>query len=355
MTRCGRLFLFFCGFARMTGFGGTISFAPQEKHPQEVSYKMKIVILDADSIGRDLDYAALERFGEVTLWPSTSPAQLCGRIADAECLLLNKVKITADALHSAQRLRLICIAATGYDNVDIAACHARGIAVTNVRGYSTRSVAQLTAAMVLSLASRLSEYTAFVNSGDYSASGLPNRLTPVWHEIAGKTWGLLGYGEIARNVASVAGAMGCNVIFCRKTPSDDPACVDIDTLCRQSDILTVHLPLTEETRGILSAVRIAEMKPGALLVNVARGAVIDEQAAADAVLSGRLGGFGCDVYTTEPFPAEHPYTALLGHPRVLLTPHMAWGTAEARTRLLSEIGENIAAFLKGERRNRVEI
>ncbi len=316
---------------------------------------MKIVILDADSIGRDLDYAALERFGEVTLWPSTSPAQLGERIADAECLLLNKVKITAEALENARRLRLICVAATGYDNVDVGTCRARGVAVANVRGYSTRSVAQLTAAMVLSLACRLPEYTGFVNSGAYSASGLPNCLTPACHEIAGKTWGLLGYGEIARDVASVARSLGCNVRYCRKTPSDDPACTDIDTLCRESDILTVHLPLTDETRGILSAARIAEMKPGALLVNVARGAVLDEGAAADAVLSGRLGGFGCDVYTTEPFPADHPYTALLGHPRVLLTPHMAWGTVEARTRLLSEIGENIAAFLSGGRRGRVDL
>jgi len=315
---------------------------------------MKIVILDADSIGRDLDYAILEKYGTVTLWPSTSPAQLGERIADAECLLLNKVKITADVLAAAPHLRLICIAATGYDNVDIAACRARDIAVTNVRGYSTRSVAQLTVAMVLSLACRLAEYTGFVTSGGYTASGLPNRLTPPCHEITGKTWGLLGYGEIAQSVASVARAMGCNVRYCRKTPTDDPASADIDALCRESDILTVHLPLTDATRGILSAARLAEMKPGAILVNVARGAVLDEQAVADAVLCGRLGGFGCDVYTTEPFSAEHPYTALLGHPRVILTPHMAWGTVEARIRLLSEIGENIAAFLRGERRGRVE-
>lgn len=316
---------------------------------------MHIAVLDTDSIGHDLDYTPFERFGTVSLYPATSAEALPARVAEADCLILNKVKITAQTLACAPRLRLICIAATGYDNIDLAACRARGVAVCNVRGYSTHSVAQLTVAMALSLACRLPEYSAYVSDGSYTVSGLPNRLIPVYHELEGKTWGLLGYGDIARSVAQVARALGCHVLYCRKTPTKDPENVDIDTLCRRSDILSLHLPLTDETRGILSASRLAQMKQEAILINVARGAVLDEAAAAQAILCGRLGGLGCDVYTAEPFAKDHPYAAIAHHPRVCLTPHMAWGAAEARERLLEEIEKNISAFIDGDVRGRVDL
>jgi glycerate dehydrogenase len=173
-------------------------------------------------------------------------------------------------------------------------------------------------------------------------------------EIAGKTWGILGAGNIGRQVARVAEAFGCRVIVCRRTSDPDYPTVDVDTLCREADILSVHTPLTDETRGIISRERIAMMKPGAIFVNVARGAVADEAALADAVREGRLGGIGIDVYTEEPFPETHPLYDVRDLPNVCLTPHMAWGAFEARQRCLDEIAENIRAHFAGERRSRVD-
>jgi glycerate dehydrogenase len=216
-------------------------------------------------------------------------------------------------------------------------------------------VAQLTLAMVLSLACHLPAYNRSVEDGSYSSGGNANRLTPVYHELAGKTWGILGFGNIGRQVARVAEAMGCRVLVCKRTPVEDYDCVDMDTLCRESDILTIHTPLTEQTRGILSRERIATLKPSALVVNVARGAVVDEAALAEAVAQGRIGGIGVDVYSTEPFPADHPYAAIAGLDQVCLTPHMAWGAYEARVRVRDEMLENIRVFYAGGVRNRVDI
>ena len=238
--------------------------------------------------------------------------------------------------------------------MDLAYCRKNGIAVCNVSGYSTDSVAQLTVAMVLSLANRLPAFQHFVNSGAYTQSGKPNHLSPAFCELRGKTWGIYGYGNIGSQVAAVAEALGCRVLVCKRSPVEGRTVTDLDTLCSQSDILTLHVPLTDETRGSINRERLALMKPTAILVNVARGAVTDEHAVAEAVLNGRLGGLGVDVYSTEPFPAEHPFTQLLGMDNVCLTPHMAWGAYEARVRCLKEVAENIRAFNRGERRSRVD-
>ena len=315
---------------------------------------MKITVLDADSLGADIDLAPLSALGEVTVYPATIPADLPAHAAGADVLVLNKVKVNAAVLPDAGSVRLICLAATGTDNVDLDYCRARGIGVCNVVGYSTDSVAQLTVSMVLSLMNHLPAYTAFVGSGAYTKSGIPNRLTPVFRELRGKTWGILGCGHIGGQVAAVAKAFGCRVLTHRRTPSEEWEQTDVDTLCAESDILTVHLPLTADTRHIVSRERLALMKPDAILVNVARGAVVDEAAVAEAVLSGKLGGFGCDVYSVEPLPADHPYTALLGRPDVCLTPHMGWGAYEARVRVIDEIAENIRSFYAGGSRSRVD-
>lgn len=317
---------------------------------------MKIAVLDAGTLGSDLSLAPLSEFGDVAVYQSTSCEEMPERVADRDVIILNKIRCNRETLSSAKNLRLICVAATGYDNIDIAYCRERGIAVCNVVGYSTESVAQLTLSMVFALSTNLTVFHDYVASGSYTKSGVANSVAPVFHELAGKTWGIFGYGNIGKKVAAVANAMGCRVIVCKRTPTEEPyPVVDFETLCRESDILTLHTPLTDETRGILDEAHIALMKKDAILVNVARGAVLDEAAVAAAILDGRIGGFGCDVYTREPFGEDHPYQKLLSHPAVILTPHMAWGSYEARTLCLSEICQNIKSFYSGKIRNRVDL
>lgn len=315
---------------------------------------MKLVMLDAGTLGDDLSLDAIRALGDLTVYRSTALDEVEDRIADCEVVILNKIKMTAKVLASAPRLRLICLTATGYDNVDLNAARARGIAVCNVPGYSTPSVVQVTVATVLSLATHLPAYDAHVRSGAYTKGGVANCLVPVYHELAGKTWGVVGYGSIGRGVAAVARALGCRLLVCRRTQDGSPESVDIDTLCRESDVITLHTPLDDTTRGLISRERIASMKKGVILVNVARGAVTDEQAVADAVLSGQIGGLGCDVFSTEPFSDSHPFSTLCDCPNVCLTPHMAWGSYEARVRCLETVAENVRAFSDGKRHNRVD-
>lgn len=316
--------------------------------------RVKIVVLDRDTLGEDLPLDALYALGEVTVYGLTAPEQVEERIAGADVVVINKIKMNESNLAHAGSVKLICLAATGYDNVDTAYCHEHGIGVCNVVGYSTQSVAQVTVAMALSLYTKLSQYRQFVMSGEYSRQPMMNRLEPIYHEIAGKTWGIVGFGNIGRQVARVAEALGCRVLINKRTPVEEYTCVDIDTICREADILSVHTPLSGETRGLISEKRIGMMKKDAILINVARGAVIDEAAAAKAILDGRLGGLGVDVYSTEPFPVEHPYTELSDCENVCLTPHMAWGAHEARVRCLEEIAANIRAFFAGKVRCRVD-
>ncbi len=316
---------------------------------------MKIAILDAATLGSDLDLGLFSECGEVLVYPTTSVSEMAERVRDTDVIIVNKIRCNAETLSSAKCLKLICVAATGYDNIDIAYCKEKGIAVSNVIGYSTDSVAEVTVAMVLSLLTHLQEYNAYVKSGTYTASASANAVSPFYHELRGKTWGIYGFGNIGKRVAAVAEAFGARVLVCKRTPARGYHCVSLDELCKESDILTVHTPLTEQTRASLNQERLSMMKKGSILVNVARGAVTDEAAVAEAILSGHLGGFGCDVYSKEPLEAEHPYHALFGLPHVIFTPHMAWGAKEARERCADEMKKNILAFLRGEKRNRVDL
>lgn len=315
---------------------------------------MKLTVLDAATLGADVSMEVFSPFGEVTVYESTSPEEVAAHAFGAEVLLLNKVKLHAENLKDCESLRLICVAATGFDNIDLEFCRARGIAVCNVVGYSTQSVAQVTVAMALSLITNLSAFDQHVRSGDYTARGIPNCLTPAYREIAGKTWGIVGFGNIGHQVGLVARALGCRVLVNKRTPIADWESVSLEQICREADILSVHTPLNDSTRNLLDAEHIAMMKPTAILVNVARGAVTDEKALADAISEGRLGGLGVDVYSTEPMGKEHPFYAIRTLPNVCFTPHMAWGAYETRVRLLEEMAENIRAYLRGERRNRVD-
>jgi len=314
---------------------------------------MKITVLDAGTLGSDVNLTPFYEVGEVELFENTAPDEIAARIKESDVVCINKIKLNEGNL-SGSAVRVICVAATGYDNIDTVYCKKQGIAVCNVPGYSTHSVAQLSVAMALYLVNHLSEYRSFVHSGEYSRSGVANRLTPVWHELYGQTWGIVGGGNIGGQVARVAEAFGCRVLVCRRKKDPHFETVDIDTLCRESDIISLHVPLSEETRGMISAERIAMMKEGAILINVARGAVTDEGAVADAVESGHLGGIGIDVFSAEPLPEEHPYHRITDQDNVILTPHTAWGSLEARNRVIREMAENIRAFYEGRERNRVD-
>lgn len=313
----------------------------------------KIHVLDAATLGEDLDLSPLREFGEVTVFDGTKPEETAAHTEGAEIAVINKVKMNRETLRGVSTLRLIVIAATGYDNVDLTYCREAGIGVCNVVGYSTQSVTQLTVAMVLSLSTHLPAFTGAVADGTYSRGTVANILTPVYHEVSGKTWGIVGYGHIGGQVAAVARALGCCVLACKRTPSPDANCVGIDTLCRKADIISIHTPLNDETRNLIHRERIAMMKKGTVLVNVARGAVCDESAVTEAVLSGHLGGFGCDVYSREPFPENHPFAAIRALPNVCLTPHMAWGSYEARARCLADMAESIRSYVAGGQRNRL--
>lgn len=314
---------------------------------------MNIAVLDVATLGDDLSFDVIKSLGYVTFYDITRQEDVVERIKDAEVLILNKVKLNRENLPYAKNLKLICITATGFDNVDLEYCKEHGIGVCNVVGYSTDSVVQLTVAMAFSLATNLQAFDGYVKSGDYTKSGVFNCIQPVFREISALTWGVVGLGNIGGKVADIAKTMGCRVLAYKRKPVDEYTCVDIDTLCRESDIISVHTPLNEDTYHLIDERRLSLMKNSAILINVARGAVVDEKAVSDAVLSGRLGGLGVDVYSTEPMQTDSPYQQILSCDNVIFTPHMAWGSIDARQRCIDEVAENIKSFVSGGTRARL--
>ena len=315
---------------------------------------MNIVVLDAATLGGDLDLTPLEQLGMVRAYPGTPVDEIPARIADADVVISNKLKLNRGNLSEARNLKLICVCATGFDCIDVEYCREKGIGVCNVPGYSTESVSQLTLTMALALIGHLGQYRNHVHSGAYTNGGVANCLTPVWHEIAGKTWGVIGGGNIGQRVAGLAEAFGCKVIMCRRKQDPKYETVDVDTLCATADIISVHTPLNEETRGMVGEKQIALMKRDAIFINVARGLVADEEALAKAIEEDRIGGLGVDVFSVEPFGADHPYTRILDRDNVLLTPHTAWGAIETRTRCLNIVADNIKVWRTGGKQNRVD-
>ncbi len=316
---------------------------------------MKLVFLDAKTLGDDLDFSEFNELGELHIYDNTSQDDVADVINDADVVILNKLKLNESNLKSAKNLKLICVTATGYDNIDIEYCKANGIAVCNVVGYSSNSVAQLTVAMALSLYTNLADFTEYVNDGSYTNSNVANKLTPVYHEISGKIWGIVGLGAIGRNVANIANALGCKVIAYKRTPDNTIPCCNLAYLFKKADIISVHLPLTSKTKGLIDEELISSMKENAIFINVARGAITDEEALAKAVLEGKIGGIGIDVYSSEPFATTHPFYQLIGNKRALFTPHMAWGAYESRVRCLEQVLLNIKTFFSGGIKNRVDI
>ena len=316
---------------------------------------MKITVLDKSTLGKDLSLDLFDNLGEVEKFDVTLPDEVSTRIESSDVVIINKVKLNESNLKYAKKLKLICVAATGYDNVDTLYCKANNIAVCNVVGYSSDSVAQVTVSMVLNLINHLNEYTRFVKDGSYTKSGIQNCLVPVYHEIRGKTWGIIGLGGIGRQVAEIAKAFGCNVLAYKRKPVDDYICVSIEKLMKESDIISIHVPLTDETKNLINSNMLSLAKKDVVIVNAARGAVWNEEAITNAIEEEKIGGIGCDVYSIEPMGSEHPFNRICTRENVCLTPHMAWGSYEARVRCVNEIYENIKAYFNGEIRNRVDI
>lgn len=314
---------------------------------------MNIVILDYKTLGEDLDLSGANKYGTVIKYPVTKQENARERIKDADIVIVNKVKMNEDSLKDASHLKLICETATGYDNIDIEYCKRAGIAVANTPAYSTSCVAQITASMACSLINHLHEYRRFVHSGNYQNSISANMLEPVYHEMEGMTWGIIGFGNIGRGVAKIASAFGCKILVNKRNPVDDFECVDLEYLLKNSDIISIHCPLTDKTRGMIGKEQLAMMKKNAIIINVARGAVWDEEAVAQAVLDGTIGGVGCDVFSYEPIDENHTFIKILDRDNVLLTPHMAWGSFESRMRCFNTVLSNIEAYLNNKQQNRI--
>lgn len=314
---------------------------------------MRIVVTDAATVvGDGVTLEFLQSFGEVTAYDVTSPEELAERIAPAEILLCNKTPITAAAIAAAPGLRFIGVFATGYNNIDLTAASARGIVVCNVPGYSTEAVAQHTFALLLALLNRVGEYDRTVAAGDWIRSRTFAYFPLPTAELAGKTMGIVGYGAIGRRVAEIARAFRMRVLVCGRHPIADPAVeqVPLPQLLERADVVSLHCPLNEDSRGMMDAAAFARMKPGAILLNTARGPLVDERALRAALDSGHLGGAGVDVLCTEPMAPDCP---LYGAPRCCITPHIAWAGVETRQRLMTVVEENIRAFLHGTPVNRV--
>lgn len=315
---------------------------------------MKIVVIDAKTLGNDIDLSPLSLLGDVTVYDTCTRENLPERISNCDVIVTNKLKLDEEVLKNSS-VKIICLAATGYDPVDTAYCKRAGIAVANVKGYSTDSVAQLTVTMALHLLNHMTEYLEYTSSGEYTDSGVANHVSPCFHEAAGLKWGIIGAGNIGMKVYKIAEAMGCIPLAYSRTFKDGVNNAELDELIESSDIISVHLPLTDETRCLINRERISKMKKNAIFINVARGAVTDEKALADAIKEGRIAGIGADVYSEEPFGKMHPFYEIKEMKNVCFTPHMAWAAFEARKRCIEEIVKNIEAFFKGEIRNRVEL
>ena len=319
---------------------------------------MKIVILERNSVGTDVSVDCIRDFGDVDIYDNTvTIGQIRERVKDADIVIANKSPLREETLKDAPRVKLICEFATGYDNCDLEYCNSRGIKVANVRDYCTAMVAQHTFTLALALSQKLVHYDTYVKSGAYSAQERFSNFDLPFCELAGKTWGIVGMGNIGRRVADIARAFGCRVIFhsitgrstCREYPQ-----VDKDTLLRESDFLSLHCPLSSLSRNFIDKPALQRMKKTAVLVNVARGAVVDNQALYEALEAGEIAAAGLDVVEKEPLGTDNPLSRCKDSSRLIITPHLAWASVEARTRCVQEAYKNIEAFLRGEERNVVK-
>ncbi len=311
---------------------------------------MKIVFLDVKSIGEDIDLGGFDRFGQVEKYAYCSQEEARQRLADADVAIINKTPMNESTLEGAENLKLVCVTATGTDNLDKEYLARRGIAWRNVAGYSTESVAQHTFAMLFYLLEKLPYYDGYVKSGAYVGDTCFSHFANLFHEISGMTWGIVGLGNIGRRVADLATCFGCRVIYYStsgKNVQEGYQRVDFDTLLARSDILSVHAPLNEDTRGLMNGKAFSQMKKSAIFLNLGRGPIVVEEDLARALQNGVIAAAGLDVLCQEPMHPQNPLREIEDSGRLLITPHIAWASVEARTRLMKIIEGQVTEFLEG--------
>lgn len=308
---------------------------------------MKLVFLDKKTIGEDIDFSPFRKLGDVVEYDFTLPEEVPERAADADVLIVNKIPVNEQTIHTASHLKLVCVTATGTNNLDKAYLDRRGIAWRNVAGYSTDSVAQHTFAMLFYLLEHLRYYDEYVKDRRYLNDTMFTHFARHFHQISGMTWGIIGLGAIGRKVADLAAVFGADVLYYSasgRDPQDGYRQVDLDTLLSQSDIISVHAPLNEYTENLLDPAAFQKMKSNAILLNLGRGPIIDETALADALKNGQIAAAGLDVLSEEPMRASSPLLEILDHDNLLITPHIGWASVEASTRLMQIIAEQIREF-----------
>lgn len=318
---------------------------------------MKIVFMEAQSLGDDMDLSRFSDIGDVIIYDVDTPEENAARIQDADIVVMNKIPMNEGILKDAKNLKLICITATGTDCVDTNYTKKRGIAVSNVRGYSTESVVQHTFAMLFYVWEKSKYYDHYVKSGAYEKQIGFGCYVEKFHELAGKTWGIIGLGAIGKRVAQVAEAFGCHVIYYStsgKNRDDQVQEVSFETLLEKSDIISIHAPLNDNTREMMNREAFVRMKKTAVLLNLGRGGIIHDEDLVWAVKEGEIGGVCLDVINGEPIKGDNPLNQILTYDNVYITPHIAWATVESRSRCVEEVYENMKSFLAGTVRNEVK-
>ena len=309
---------------------------------------MKIVFLNAKTIGDDLDLSGFDRFGEVVKYDYSTPEEAVVRSRDADVLVVNKVQINEASTGEAEHLKLVCVTATGTNNLDKEYLERRNIAWRNVAGYSTETVAQHTFALLFYLMEKMNYYDQYVKSGKYMNDRLFTHFSNVFYELNGKTWGIIGMGNIGRRVAEIAKVFGCNVIYYSttgKNQQQDFQRVEWEELLTQSDIISVHAPLTDATLNLMDAEAFAKMKPSAIFINVGRGPIVVEEDLCRALETGEIAAAGLDVLREEPMSKDNPLQRIQDSSKLVITPHIAWASVEARKRLMKIVEKQIEDFL----------
>ncbi|HBJ1645622.1 TPA: D-2-hydroxyacid dehydrogenase [Clostridium botulinum] len=316
----------------------------------------QIVVLDGKTLG-NVDFSKLNEFGNVTYYDLTSSNEVEERIKNANIVLTNKVVLTENNLKSAKNLELICEMATGFNNIDVNYAKENNIAVTNVAGYSTNTVAQHTFAMALNLYDKIAYFDNYVKSKEYSKSNVFTNVDEVYKDINGKVWGIVGLGAIGKRVAKIAEAFGCEVVYYStsgKNSNSEYRRVDFKELLEISDIISIHAPLNQNTKGLMNYEAFKGMKNDSILINMGRGPIVVDADLAKAIDENLIGGAGLDVFEIEPMPENNPLLSIKNKEKLVLSPHIAWASEEARNRLFNDLLENIRVYNKGEIKNRVE-
>jgi len=311
---------------------------------------MKTVMLERNVLGLDMDLSIFEDFGELTEYPVSTNEQTAERVADADCIIVNKLKMDEEHLKDCPNVKLILEAATGTDNIDLEYCKKRDIKVANVKGYSTQTVAQHAFALYFYLAEHMPYYDKYVKNGDYSRQSVFAHFDNYFNDIDGKVWGIVGLGAIGTKVAQIAEAFGAKVVYYSasgKSYDTKYEQVDFDTLLGISDVISIHSPLTDNTRNLFDMDAFEKMKDSAYLINVGRGPIVNDADLARALSENKIAGAGIDVMGKEPIEPDNPLMSIQDSEKLIITPHMAWGSVEARTRLIEMMYKNAKDFLSG--------